>query len=157
MEKLGYPIKLEEVGSLEWYPEFLTVLIILVAKEIFHWGDEEIFEWGYQTPKFSFIVRLLAKSFINLKMAYQKSPIYWKKHYDFGELETPEFNEREKYLIIRIKGYKFHPIVCTFYKGYFIKIAEFTSKGKKFKAEETKCMFRGDPYHEFKISWQEIE
>ena len=43
MEELGYPIKFQEVKPLEWYPEALGILIILVAKEIFHWENEDIF------------------------------------------------------------------------------------------------------------------
>ena len=156
MERLDYPIKLKEINSLSWYPEYLGVLVILVAKELFKWNDSDIYNWGYETPKFSFIVRMVMKHFLTLKITYQKAPVYWQEHYDFGELEVPDFSEKEKYFIIRVKGYKFHPIVCEFHKGYYVKIAEFGSRNKKFFIEETKCMFRGDPYHEFKTNWIDI-
>ena len=153
LKELGYPLKFKEVRPLKWYPEGLGVLVLLVAKEIFNWSKSDIFDMGNSAPKYSFVVKLLLKYFLSPRRSFQESPKYWRKHYDFGELETGEFNEKEKYLIVREKGYKFHPIACIFHSGYFLRIAQYVIKSEKITIEETKCMFKGDPYHEFIIRW----
>lgn len=154
LKELGFPLKLKGFKSLKWYPESLSVLIILIAKEIFNWKDKDIFEMGNSAPKSSFIVQLLMRNFLSSRKSFEESPKYWKAHFDFGELETYEFNEEEKYFTILIKGYKFHPIMCIYYSGYFLRIAQLFIKSEKITVEETKCVFKGDPYHEYIIKWQ---
>ncbi len=155
-EKLGeldFPLKLKGFKSLKWYPESLSVLIILVAKEIFNWSDNDVFEMGNSAPKSSFIFQLLMRNFLSSRKSFEESPKYWKAHFDFGELETFEFNEKEKYFTIRVKGYKFHPIMCIYYSGYFLRIAQFIIKSEKITIKEIKCVYRGDSYHEYMINW----
>jgi len=114
----------------------------------------DIFEMGNSAPKYSFIVKLLMKFFLSPLRSFKEGPNYWKKHYDFGILDTHELNEKEKYLVIRLKEYKFHPIICIYFQGYFQRIAQYVIKSEKFTTEETKCMHRGDLYHEFVVHWQ---
>ena len=154
LAELGYPLKFTAFTSLKWYPESLSVLVILVAKEIFNWSEDDLFEMGNSVPKFSFIVKMLMGHFISPKKCFEESPKYWKSHFDFGELEAAEFNEKEKYLKVRVKGYKFHPFICACHAGYFLRIAQFVLQGEKITIKETKCIHKGDPYHEYLISWQ---
>ncbi len=154
MKELGYPVKFDEIKTLKWYPETHTVLVILVARELFGWKDSDIFDMGNNAPKYSFIVRLLMKYFLSPKTTLEQSPKYWKKHYDFGELEVAQYNEKEKYMSVRVKGYKTHPIVCIFHKGYFLRLCQYVIKSKNITIEETKCVFRGDPYHEHVVRWK---
>ena len=93
MAGLGYPIKFEEIKVGEWYPESLSVLTILVAKDLFNWGEKDIFEMGSSTPKYSFIAKTFMRYFLSLKRFVIEIPNYWKKHFDFGELEVSELNE----------------------------------------------------------------
>lgn len=153
LKELGYPLVFEEVKPMEWYPEGLGVLLLLVAKEIFHWNDADIFEMGNAAPQYSLIARLLMKYFISPERSFKESPKYWQGHYDFGTLEAAEFDEKEKYLVIRVKEYKFHPIICTFHSGYFLRIAQFVIGSEGLTIEETVCMFKGGPYHEYVIRW----
>ncbi len=154
MKELGYPVKFDEIKTLKWYPETHTVLVILVARELFGWKDSDIFDMGNNAPKYSFIVRLLMKYFLSPKTTLEQSPKYWKKHYDFGELEVAQYNEKEKYMSVRVKGYKTHPVVCIFHKGYFLRLCQYVIKSKNITIEETKCAFRGDPYHEHVVRWK---
>jgi len=154
MEELGYPIKFSEVEPLNWYSEAHTILVILVAKELFNWSDADIFDMGNTAPKYSFIVKLLMKYFLSPRKTFEMTPKYWEKHYDFGKLEIGEFNEKEKYMSVRIKGYKTHPIVCIFHRGYFLRMCQYVIKSKDITMEETKCVFRGDPYHEYVARWK---
>ena len=64
LKELGHPLKFEEVKPLDWYPEAISILIMVVIKEIFNWTDKDIFEMGNMAPKSSFIVRLVIKHFL---------------------------------------------------------------------------------------------
>lgn len=154
MADLGYPVNFKkfEVGA--WYPESLSVLIILVARDLFNWTEKDIFEMGSSAPKYSFIARTLMAYFLSLKRFLVEVPKYWGKHLDFGELEVAEFDEAKKYIILREKGYSFHPLMCIYHAGYFQGIAKNIIKSEKISVEETKCVFKGDPYHEYALRWK---
>jgi hypothetical protein len=153
LKELGYPLEFKKVKNLEWYPTGLADLVIIVAKELFNWQDKDIFEMGNNAPKYSFIVRLLMKYFLSPQRSFKESPKYWRKHFTSGVLEAHQFNEKEKYLIIRLI-HQCHPVICIFYSGYFLRIAQYVIKSEKITIEESKCMSKGDPYHEFIIRWR---
>ncbi len=151
LNELGYPFKFKKFETMDWYPEGLSVLIILITKELFHWKGADVFEMGNSAPKYSFIVRILIKYFLSLRDSFERAPEYWEKHFDFGVLENVEFNEEKKYIVVRKKGYKFHPIMCVYHQGYFLRIVQ--SVLPKAKIEETKCVYKGDLCDEYKMSW----
>ena len=109
---------------------------------------------GEEGVKTSFFLRIMMRYFLSVSMPFRESPRYWKKNYDFGELEASEFNEKEKYVVLQVKNFKFHPVMCIFFAGYFLQTAKFVIKSEKITIEETKCMFKGDPYHEYIIRWK---
>ena len=150
----GYPIDYKNVRNMEWYPIGLRALSLLAAKEVFDWGDEKIKDIGHSAPTYSFVVKLLMKYLLTLKQTYGKSPSYWTKHYNVGELKVPEYNEEEKYLVLQLRDFKIHPILCPYYAGYFRKIAELGAREEITGIEETKCPFRGDSHHEYVIRWK---
>jgi len=154
LAELGYPLRFNEVKTLAWYPEALSVLTIITAKRIFNWTEADIFEMGNLAPKYSFVVKLLMSYFISPKKCFQEAPKYWRKHYDFGELNSQEYDEDKKYCFIKFKGYKFHPLLCTFFRGYFLRIAQYVIQSKKITIKETKCVHKGDSFHEFLIEWE---
>jgi len=153
MAELGYPLKLKEIQSLDWYPQGLDILKILVIKEVFNWTNKDIFDMAVFAPQVSFLVRMLIKYFLSAKKSFEQSPNYWKQHFDFGELEAHEFNEKEKYLVFRIKNYKTHPIMCVILAGYFLQMSKYVLSSKEVTIKETKCMFKGNPYHEYAVKW----
>jgi len=153
LAELGYPIKFKEIQSLDWYPQGLDILKILVMKEVFNWTDKDIFEMGTFGPRVSFLVRMLIKYFISAKKSFGESPNYWKQHFDFGELEAHEFNEKKKHIVFRVKNYKTHPVMCIILAGYFLQMSKYVLKSKEVTIKETKCIFKGDPYHEYIVNW----
>jgi hypothetical protein len=153
LNKLGYQYSFQEIRPMDYYPEPLSVMVILLAKEVLELDDQGVFEMGKAVPKISFFLKILTKHFVSIRKCFEESPRYWKKHFDFGELEPVELNEAEKYGIIRVKGYKFHPIMCIYHKGYFSQIASL-SLGKQVSVEETQCSFKKGPYHEYVIRWE---
>lgn len=154
MKEWGNPIEYEKIEALNWYPIGLRVISLLAIKEALKFGDEEIREMGNVAPKLSLLVKTLIRYFISLKRTWEESSKYWEKHYTVGTLEPAEFNEEKKYLTVRLKDFKIHPILCKYYEGYFLRISQYAIKSEKITIEETKCMFKGDPYHEFLIKWE---
>lgn len=155
LARLGCPIDYGKIKAISWYPLGLRVVSLLVIKNIFDLKDEDIEEMGNLAPKYSLIVKLLMKYFLTIDMTYRESPKYWEKHYTVGRLETPGYSLKEKYFIVRIVDFKVHPILCVYFRGYFKRISQFLLQDAKiFKTQETKCLFRGDPYHEILITWE---
>jgi hypothetical protein len=154
LAELGYPLKFKEVKTDQWYKEALSALVIVLAKELFNWSEEDVFEMGNSAPKHSFIVKMFVKHFISVKDVFERAEQYWSKHYDFGLLEKGEFNEEKKYITVKIKGYAMHELVTGPYmKGYITRIAQLSLKSSKIETEQTKNIHHGDPYNEYIIKW----
>jgi len=154
LKELGYDISLQDIKPMNFYPEALSVLIILLAKEILKLDKAGIFEMGRLALKVSIFVEPLLRFFVSPLKCFQQAPRYWKKQLKVGELEAVKMDEEKKYAIIRVKGYKFHPLICDYHKGYFLQVAQTVLGKKNVEIEETKCVFKGDPYHEYIIRWQ---
>lgn len=154
IKEWNIPLGYDEAKPMEWYPVGFRAISLLAIKEVFGWGDKEIFDLGNNAPKYSFIVKMLMKYFLSAKRSFQESPKYWAKHYNVGKLEAHKFNNKEKYLILHLKEFKIHPILCTLYSGYYLRIAQYVIKSEKITIKETKCQFLGDPYHEYVIRWE---
>jgi len=154
MAELGYPVNFKQIKSGEWYPEALSVLVILTAKDLFGWTEKDIFDMGSLAPKHTFISRILMRYFISMERFIAEVPKYWKKHVDIGELEVVRFDEEKKYIILREKDFKFHPILCIYHAGYYRGITSFIIKSQKISVEETRCVFKGDAYNEYLIKWK---
>ncbi len=154
LEELGYPLKLRKVETGKWYREALSVLTVLTAKEVFGWTDEDIYEMGNTAPKTSFIIKIFIRHLASIEDVLERVGQYWEKHYDFGAIEKSDFNKKERYIIVRVRGYGFHPLLCgPYFKGYLTRIAQFSIKSDNIKTEETACIFKGDLYNEYKITW----
>jgi len=154
MVDLGYRFNFKKIELGEWYPEAMSVLTILVARDLFDWSEKDIFDMGYSAPTSSFISKILMRYFLSLKRFIEEVPTYWRKHFDFGELEPHDFSEEKKYIVLREKDYKFHPLMCVYHTGYYLRVAQFAIKSSDITIEETKCVFKGDPYHEYVIKWK---
>lgn len=155
LEQLGYPIKFEEVKTMDFYPGGLRVLCLLVIKKVFNFDDEKIKEMGFFAAKASFIIRLFVKYFFSTKKVfYEKSLKIWKKQWDFGEFVPVELDEEKKYAILRIKNFNLHFIYCLYLKGYLSGILTMLVKASKITCEETRCPFKGDEYHEYLLKWE---
>lgn len=151
LEKIGCPIKFRKIKAASWYPEAFNVIAMLAAKELFHWPD--LFEFGYNSPGFSFGVKVFIK-FLPLHLFLKEAGKNWKKFLDVGEIEISEFNEKEKFVIISLKNYQFHPEMCRYYEGFFLRLGQYVIPTEEIKIKETKCVYKGDDCHEFFISWK---
>ncbi len=154
LSDLGHPISFKKIGALEWKSEGLSSLIVVVSKEIFFWDKDDVFEMGRSAPRFSLGLKLLVQGVVSPIRLFEESHIYWKNLFDFGFLEPVEFNEEEKFAIIRIKGYKTHPLLCTYHAGYLKGLAEFVLKSKNISVTERRCVYKGDSFDEYKLEWR---
>ena len=150
MKDIGYSFYFNKIETSSWYLEALYTSVGFVAQEVFGWKD--LYDYGYNSPVFSFGLKMFIK-FASVKSVFESAPRYWNRFLDVGELESYELNEKKKYIILRIKNFKFHSSTCRFFAGLFLRIVEFTIN-RKGTVKETKCRFRGDPYDEFLISWK---
>jgi predicted hydrocarbon binding protein len=151
---LGYSIKYNEIKSLQWYPEAYSVVIYLLCMDLFNWSEEDIFEMGRSAPRISIIVvKLLLKYLVSIERLMKTAGNYWRKYYDFGDVEVVEVDQKKKYLIFRIVGYNFHPIACSYQRGYFLGIISLVVSSPNLSIEEIKCIHQGDPYHEYLVKW----
>ncbi len=152
MAKLGVPITFEEVKSFTWISEGKSSLLIVTAKEIFNWTDEDVFEMGRFSPRVSFVLKIVTQ-FVSIDTLFKNAEKYWYNNYDFGRLEAVNYNGEKKEITIREYGIETHPTVCLYHAGYLKGLCEFSVRSTDITIEETVCVHRGGEYHEFLIKW----
>ncbi len=154
MKELGVDLDFEKLNSVTWEKEWKNSAFIAICKEVFNWSDEDIFEMGRNSPRASFFIKTMIQYFVSVDAVFDSMGEYWRKHHDFGELEPVELNKEEKYIIARKKFFQTHPVMCSYHAGYFKGVLEFVIKSKEISVKEVKCMHKGDPYHEYLITWE---
>lgn len=150
-KNLEIEIPYEGVKTMEWYPIAKRVISLLLIKETFGLEDKEIREIGSLAPKFSPVVKLLFKLFKPIEKFAKEIPRYWKEHYTLGELEVIKAKEKEKEMVLHLKGIEIHPIFCLYLEGYFEGVMRFIYP--QTQCQERKCTFKGDPWHEYYFKW----
>jgi len=153
MKNLGYPFDFNKIKPFEWVPIGLRALNFIALKRAFDWGDKELITMGEESPQLSLVLKVIMRYVISMRRLFEQTPKYWYKNYTIGKVEAYKFNAKKKYCILRIHDFKVHPAFCAFYLGYFKTMAEFGGK-KNISVKETKCMYKGDSFHEFVIKWE---
>jgi len=108
---------------------------------------------GTSVVKFSLLMKIFMKYFGSFKLIAGEVSKMWQKHYTIGSLEMPEFSKEKRYVILREKNFQVHPIYCNIHIGYFAKVCGMVVKAEVITCKETKCMFQGDEYHEYLLTW----
>lgn len=152
LAELGYPLKYEEIKTMGFYPLGLDALSMAVIYELFHYDKETFIEIGRTAPKVSIFLKVFLKYFISPEQAVKEAPEMWRRHYSVGNLKI-EFNGEKKFAVIRLENFALHKIHCYNLLGYFAKILEMIVN-KKASIVEDKCVFDGDGYHEYRLTWQ---
>jgi hypothetical protein len=159
-KKLGYPIRYKEIKETQWYPISLKMVSFYAFLTTFNWGEEELIEIAESSVKVSYIVRFFMRHFGSVEKIFKvAAPRLWKRYFSAGSLETSDFYNVEKrggggQGILRIKNFKLHPFYCFYLGRFFIGIAKLTDpRFKEINIEETKCMLKGDDYHEYLLKW----
>lgn len=154
LERHGFPIKYKRIKAMEWLPLKLRAIALLVMKDAFDWRDEDIKTMGDAAPKYSFIIRLLARFMTSPKTAFMSAPGYWAKHYTVGKLVPVTLNEAEQYAVLYLKDIAVHACYCKYLEGYFRRLVQNVLPGKTVRVSEEKCILKGDTRHEYRFTWQ---
>jgi len=152
LEQLGCHLKYEEIKTMDFYPLWMDVVNMVTIKRLFNLNDQKIYEMGQREAKFSLIIRIFMRYFFSIDKVVSEVPAIWKKFFTLGELEIVKFDKDRKSAIVRIKNFKINPIYCFNLAGYFASVVQMVI-GSEVICKETKCVFRGDPYDEFSLTW----
>jgi len=154
LKELGFLIEYDKIKTLNFYPGGLKALSLLAIKDVFGYSDKEIEEIGRMSSKLSLIIRLFIKYFSSpSNFFFKEAPKIWKKYWTVGEFIPIEFNEKEKFAIVRVEGLNLHPIYCVFLRGFFPALTQLILGNESITCQETKCCFKGDNFHEFLLKW----
>lgn len=152
LANLGYPIKFEEIKSTDPCPFGVEALILLTIQRIFGYDDKKFNEMGRFHAKSSLIIRLFMKYFVSLERMAEEGPRIWKRYFSQGNLKAVEVDKQKKRIIFRVENFYFHPLHCQILKGSIPTIVQMVVR-TKISCQETKCVHRGDQYHEFLMEW----
>jgi hypothetical protein len=157
MLSLGCPIKYEKLKAMIFYPLWWSVLTFVLLRRLFHYDEKKFKEMGKFCFKFPNIITIWAKYLISLEKAAKSSLKMYRMYFTVGDFTVPEYSKEKKYVILRLKNYPIYPIdsprdYCYFLTGYYSSIVKVIT-GKETIGEETKCVHKGNEYHEFLIKW----
>lgn len=153
LEKLGYPIKYDEIKTFDFFPIGFRMLSMLVIKQTFNFDDQKIKEMGTKAPRLSLIIRFFLQYFVSLKRLAEQAPKMWREHCNVGDLKTVDLNEEKGYVIVSLENFHLHPLYCTYLAGYLQTILEWVVKAPV-DCQETQCYFRGEKNHQFLLKWR---
>lgn len=152
--QLGYPLQYRKIKNMGWYPLCLRVLSLSIIRDVLRLGEGGVREMGDVAPKFSFLVRIGMNSVGLPTIVLKNIPVYWRAHYSVGDMAVSEVNEQDGFLTVRLAHFKIHPILCQYFEGYFRRLMQFSFTDDVVDCTETKCVFKGDDVHEYRISWK---
>lgn len=144
----------ERIGVFSWYPLWYHVLFFVILNREMGWREKDIFNIGYHGSQVSLVAKTFPRFMFNLEKAFAKVGTYWKKSFTVGKLETQDFDLEKKYAILNLKDFNVHPLECYTIKGYFSGMLTLLTRAENVKVKETKCVHKGDNYHQFKITWE---
>lgn len=150
MAKLGFPYK--EIKNMDFYPIGWLGVALVVMHKLFGFGEKEFQEMGKFEAKSSLVIRLFMKYFVSLERVKKEAGRMWREYYTVGKLEVTELNKKERYILVRIENFKLHPFLCEVLKGYLMSIVKMIVNLDT-TCKEEKCVFKGDDYHQFRVSW----
>ena len=156
LKRLNYQLPdIEKINNMEWIPVSLVTIFFLASIKLFNWQEEDIIEMGRNVWSYSSTLRrFFIKYFLSPKKTLEMGVRNWRRFYNFGEIELVRYDKKKKLAIARLKNFKKHPFTCIYFQGVFSKVIEMATGSKNVRAKETKCMFKGDPYHEWVFEWE---
>jgi hypothetical protein len=153
LEKIGCPIKYEQIKPLGFYPVGWRAISLLMIKKLFGWQDKEIKELCGFASGISLIVRIYMKFFHSVEKAVEKAPQMWREYFTEGKLVVVDYSEEKRYAILEIRNFDLHQVYCRCLEGYLEMIIKMIVKAKKVECKEIECTFLGGKCHRFKANW----
>ncbi len=153
LSSAGYPLKYNEIDSFKWYKEAYSVSIYLLCLEVLGWTEKDIREMGENAPRLAPFIVMFLNKFVSVNSVFKESSTYWRKHLNFGDIIPLEIDEEKKRIRFKLEGYKFNPITDYYLSGYFLGILRFCIRSKQITIEQTKSVYKDDPYNEYLVLW----
>ena len=157
MADIDCPIKYREIKQISFYPLWYNVLTFLAIKKLFNFDNKKFQEMGRFCFKSPLLIKLLAKYLVSFEKAAKSVHNMWSLYFTVGHLSATEHSEKERYVVVRLENYPLYPtefprIHCQYLAGYFPSVLQMVV-GVRVTGEETKCIYRGDKYHQFLLKW----
>ena len=153
MARTGYPIKYKKIKVTSFFPLALQAINLTIIKKLFGYDEKKFQEMGrFESKADTMIIRFFMKYFVSLEIATKAVSKMWKTYFTVGDIKTVEFDKEKKYIILRLENFYHTPIICENLKGYFQGLTKMIVK-EETTCKETKCIHRGDNYHEFLLTW----
>lgn len=153
LKKTGYTMPdISDVDNMDWIATSLVSIFFLTSVKLFNWQEEDIIKMGEGAVSFKSVLKFYVKYFSSVEKTMVMSSKQWRKHYTFGEAEIIK-STKDREIIFRLKNFKTHPFTCIYLMGVVLKVVKMASGKDSVTAREAKCMFDGDPYHEFVFKW----
>ena len=146
----GFDFNMENIKDREWYPMEVRVAFIEAVYDLLDSNDDDMFSLGKYSALHVERLALLVRYTKETSLVASEGPKTWDKHFDVGRLDVIENSKGRT--VVRLLDFNISPVHCNYLAGYFVGAAEL-SGAKDVKIEETKCISRGDPYHEFVLTW----
>jgi len=156
LKNMEEEIDYTDIDRMAFYPLSLRIFSLLAISRAFDLDKEGVFEMGKRAPRVSFLIKFFTKYFMSVEKTLGKVTELWQKHYSVGKIEDVRVSEKEGVAVFRLYEANFHPIFCNYLLGYFSSVVSMVV-GKEVRAEETKCSFKEDDYHEFHLTWDPNE
>jgi hypothetical protein len=152
MIEIGHPLDYKKIQLTSFYPVGLEAIELLVIKKIFNFDDKKIEEIGAFEASASLLMKIFFHYFVSPKTLAEKAPAMWREIYTIGDFGVKEWSEDKRYAIVFVDKFDIHPILCSKVMGYTGNMIKMMVK-HEVNREETKCSFKGDSHHEYKITW----
>ncbi len=150
----GKEFSYKNISSYEYYPIAFSVLLTLILKYDFKFSEEEIKEFGKDTLKLSFWIRIFLPHIVSLKYLPQEAKKIWRRYFmNAGKLEVERIDEDNHNIIIKITEFDIHPLYCRQIEGTISQLFSYIFKKKIVQVDEVECTFKGGNNHKFSISW----
>ena len=107
MVELGFPVDYKNIIRMDFYPIGLIIISRLISKDLFNFNDDDLRKWGSAIVKFSLLIKIFMNYFSSLNLIAKQVSAIWQRHYSIGDLEMPEYNEKERHGKLKLRNRKF--------------------------------------------------
>jgi len=154
MIDLGYPVEHNKINIMNFYSLIVETILFAVIKELFNYNEKDFYEMGEFQFRMPITIRLYMKYLSSVNSVVKAASKMYRIYFTIGNLGISEYNEKEKYMIVKLEDFYFHAayLYCQIFRGFFPSVIQMVVK-TPVSCKETKCVDRGDEYHEFLLKW----
>ena len=154
LKRLNYELPLiDKFSYSDWAPASMTTIYMLALVKVFNWQKNDVEEMGKKMAVSSPLVKFFIKYFLSEETSFKKVHDNWRKQYSWGELRFISYDKKNKKLILRLIDFFKHQVTCDYLIGSLGTLVGLAVGGKPVRAQEIKCVFKGDDFHEFEFTW----